>query len=95
MEDETLVQLLAEKVAYQAAFRASVLVLKDLSSLAAPGPERDASVSRSRDILSLMRGEFLSLLPGFRDDLVDQSSRHLRSTLAELLSHIEEVLTRL
>ena len=95
MEDETLVRLLAENVAYQAAFRTSVLVLKEVIPLAAASVESRAAADRSRDVMSLMRGEFLSLLPGFRDDLEGGSNRYLRAKLAELLGQIEPLLVAL
>ncbi len=95
MNDQTLVRLLAENVAYQAAFKASVLVLKDVLFLVSANEQGRATAARCREVLSLVRGEFLVLPAGFRGDLNDQSGRHLRAKLSELLGQIEPLLSSL
>ena len=95
MDDETLVRLLSDKIAYQAAFSAAVLTLKDVVTLVTPSPESQAAAKRIRDVMSLVRGEFLSLQAGFRDDLENGTNRQLRAKLAELLAQIEPLLVAL
>ena len=92
MNDETLVRMLSESVAYQAAFKTSVLVLKDIVALVEASPKSHATAARCREVLSLVRGEFLTLPAGFRDDREDGTNRCLRAKLAELLRQIEPLL---